>query len=269
MSDSAPPDADGPVPPPVPNRERFRFAAISPEVVEGMRSDAISHFLERERASRAASGRVSEDVILEQRDFVDMTRRTQVIADRNGLARPDIFWMQGNDAEAGVQNNRQTVHYGNEMIRSLSGAARDFIAAHEIWHTTPQNLEMLELNRRRGEYLADEFAARQPGATLEAAREVFSLREGDHSTHPTNAERLRNIERVIRERDQGAAISQPVADTLPALPGSVPVELRASLEGIAQNLRGHQQQARQVSEGPTTAGSVPAPEFSSEVRGLA
>lgn len=185
------------------------------------------------------------------------------------------------------------VAYGQNLVQGLPAGSRDFLSAHELAHTLPENQDMLGLHPRRAEYLADEFAARQPGARLEDARRLLTspdmVRE-ESDSHPSVEDRLQNIDRVIRERNTPKSQQRELGDASSAMPetmatdeaatkfnasspkgrtsGAFSEDMMAQLDKIAFSLSGHGQKGIEFNEGSlVSALSVPAPERSLDREG--
>lgn len=134
----------------------------------------------------------------DQRDYKDMVQRTNVLADSNGIAIPQVLKAEGLGAEGGADENGDPyVAYGNDLIRGLSPEARDYIAAHETAHTLLGNrILMLQGNQLEAELAADRFAAQQPNFSASGAREA--LERLGRGAHEADGVYLSNEERVRR-----------------------------------------------------------------------
>lgn len=203
-----------------------------------------------------------------QADHEDMVRRTNDVADRNRLERPEVRQTQDR-ASTGGFDGKPFVSYGSELVRDLSPEARDFIAAHETAHTTLGNRMLMAQGKyAEAELAADSFAARQPNFSVRGAREAIESNidaiPGTEQNYTSNEDRITRMERIHREylEEQGRSPRGPQqrSDTgAQELPPGIPPHLADQLGVIASSLNGHGQRGEERSESQLMAAkTVPA-----------
>lgn len=204
-----------------------------------------------------------------QTDHEDMVRRTNEVADRNQLERPEVR-QTPDRASTGGFDGKKFVSYGSELVHDLSPEARNFVAAHETAHTTPGNLLLMRHGKyEEAELAADSFAARQPNFSAKGAREAIESQidaiPGTEKNYIPNEDRVSRMEKIhqeyLKEQRQLQDLQLRSDNHTQKLPANIPQHLAGQLNAIASSLNSHGQRGEERDASQLMAASaLPAPE---------